>query len=206
MCCLINHVNMHSLRKVKTVIFPGVGAFEQLFGPVRGDLNKNLPKIQMPGGMLNLRFDWYISRNISILKKINFDWLESLSSPLNVTPVSVGWTSRMKKHLAIPTCEMARSLSFIYGRFDGEKHVGLDKKRQPGQKEPYPYYHYSARPANSHGFAVSLTIFCHFSRSHDKAPNLTVFWQKSFWKEVNKVVEYKSRNGIFTGNASAIKW
>ena len=29
--------------------------------------------------------------------------------------------------------------------------------------------------ANSHGSAVSLTIFCHFSRSHDKAPNLTVF-------------------------------
>ena len=25
------------------------------------------------------------------------------------------------------------------------------------------------RPANSHGSAVSLTIFCHFSRSHDKA-------------------------------------
>ena len=41
------------------------------------------------------------------------------------------------------------------------------------------------RPANSHGFAVSLTIFCHFSRSPDKAPNLTVFWEKSFWKEVN---------------------
>ena len=30
-----------------------------------GDLNKNIPKIQMPrglpGGMLKLRFDWYIS-------------------------------------------------------------------------------------------------------------------------------------------------
>ena len=31
------------------VIFrPGVGAFKQIFGP-RGDLNKNFPKIQMPG-------------------------------------------------------------------------------------------------------------------------------------------------------------
>ena len=58
--------------------FPGVGAFdhlewtydgafEQLFGLGRGNLNKNFPKIQMPGGlpggggMLKLRFDWYIS-------------------------------------------------------------------------------------------------------------------------------------------------
>ena len=31
------------------------------------------------------------------------------------------------------------------------------------------------RPANSHGSAVSLAIFCHFSLSHDKAPNLTGF-------------------------------
>ena len=43
------------------------GAFEQLFGPERGggNLNKNFPKIQMPGGlprgMLKLRFDWYIA-------------------------------------------------------------------------------------------------------------------------------------------------
>ena len=43
-------------------------AFEQLFGPGRGEFqhfNKNFPKIQMPGGlrggMLKLRFDWYIS-------------------------------------------------------------------------------------------------------------------------------------------------
>ena len=26
-----------------------------------GNLNKNFPKIQMPGGMLKLRFDWKIS-------------------------------------------------------------------------------------------------------------------------------------------------
>ena len=31
------------------------------------------------------------------------------------------------------------------------------------------------RRANSHGSAVSLVTFCHFSQSHDKAPNLTVF-------------------------------
>ena len=30
--------------------FPGVGAFEQLFGSERGELNTNFPKIQMPGG------------------------------------------------------------------------------------------------------------------------------------------------------------
>ena len=34
------------------VIFLGVGAFEQLFGPVRGNVNKNFPKLQMPGGGL----------------------------------------------------------------------------------------------------------------------------------------------------------
>ena len=41
------------------------GAFEQVFGLGRGNLNKNFPKIQMPrgcpGGMLKLRFDWYIT-------------------------------------------------------------------------------------------------------------------------------------------------
>ena len=38
------------------------------------------------------------------------------------------------------------------------------------------------RPVNCHGSAVSLTIFCHFSQSHDKAPNLTGFWEKIFLK------------------------
>ena len=35
MCCPINHVNMHSFRSMiettEKLIFPGVGAFEQLF-------------------------------------------------------------------------------------------------------------------------------------------------------------------------------
>ena len=71
MCCLINHVNIHNLRniieatgKLKQYHDESgnfLGAFEQLFGPVRGYLNKNSPKIQMPGvcpgGMLKLRFD-----------------------------------------------------------------------------------------------------------------------------------------------------
>ena len=58
MCCLMNHVYMHSFRSIIKatekflVIFPGVGAFEQLFGPVRGEFSKNFPKIQMPGGLL----------------------------------------------------------------------------------------------------------------------------------------------------------
>ena len=44
------------------------GAFEQLFDLGRRNLNKNFPKIQMPGGlppgggMFKLWFDWYISR------------------------------------------------------------------------------------------------------------------------------------------------
>ena len=29
--------------------FPGVGAFEQLFGPGREEFNTNFPKLQMPG-------------------------------------------------------------------------------------------------------------------------------------------------------------
>ena len=40
---------------------------------------------------------------------------------------------------------------------------------------------FKCRPANSHDFVVSLTIFCLFSRSYDKTPKLTV--------EVCKVAE-----------------
>ena len=49
------------------------GAFEQLFGLGRGNLNKNFPKIQMPGGggMLKLRFDWYIIGTKGV-SKLNF--------------------------------------------------------------------------------------------------------------------------------------
>ena len=47
--------------------FHVVGVFEQLFGSGRGgDLNTNFLKLQMPGGlpggMLKLRFDSYISK------------------------------------------------------------------------------------------------------------------------------------------------
>ena len=38
----------------------------------------------------------------------------------------------------------------------------------------------SQRPANSHSVSVSLAIFCHLSRSHDKAPIRMVFGEKSF--------------------------
>ena len=59
--------------------FPGVGAFdhlewtydgafEQLFGLGRGEFEQKFPKIQMPGGcpggMLKLRFDWYINTKL----------------------------------------------------------------------------------------------------------------------------------------------
>ena len=66
--------------------FPGVGAFdhlewtydgafEQLSGLGRGNLNKNFPIIQMPwglpGGMFKLRFDWYItSRGSKVLLNV----------------------------------------------------------------------------------------------------------------------------------------
>ena len=39
-----------------------------------GDLIKKFPKVQIPGGMLKLRFDWYI--NLGLLA-----WLESRCLP-----------------------------------------------------------------------------------------------------------------------------
>ena len=56
-----------------------VGAFEQLFGPGRGELNKNFPKIQMPGGcpgggVLKLRFDLYIRLFVFNLLLLNSVW------------------------------------------------------------------------------------------------------------------------------------
>ena len=39
------------LKKKESGNFPGGGAFEQLFGPVRGDLRKNFLKIHMHGGL-----------------------------------------------------------------------------------------------------------------------------------------------------------
>ena len=50
------------------------GIFEQLFGPGRGDLNKNFPKAQMTGGMLKLGFNWYIYLGL-------LAWLESRCLP-----------------------------------------------------------------------------------------------------------------------------
>ena len=55
MCCLINHVNMHSFRSIIEATeklqqysissnFPGGGAFEQLFGPVRGKFEQKFSK------------------------------------------------------------------------------------------------------------------------------------------------------------------
>ena len=50
-----------------------------------GNLNKNFPKIQMPGGaMFKLRFDWYITHSILVRKHqalgvtgLNLDWFIS---------------------------------------------------------------------------------------------------------------------------------
>ena len=66
----MNHIYMHSFRSIIkatekfVVIFPEVGAFEQLLGPVRGNLNKIFQKFKYPGGMLKLRFDWYIMSSL----------------------------------------------------------------------------------------------------------------------------------------------
>ena len=49
------------------VIFSGVGAFDHLFGPGREEFeqkfskNSNARGVARGGGMLKLRFDWYIS-------------------------------------------------------------------------------------------------------------------------------------------------
>ena len=56
-----------------------MGAFKQLFGPVRGEFSKNFPKIQMPrgvalGGMSKLRFDWYIKLMLRNLGKPKLCW------------------------------------------------------------------------------------------------------------------------------------
>ena len=63
MCYLILIEATETLKQ-QSGNFSGGGAFERLLGPVRGNLDKNFPKIQMPGGlpggMLKLRFDWYI--------------------------------------------------------------------------------------------------------------------------------------------------
>ena len=53
MCCLIKHVYMHGFRsiieateKLKQLSgnFPGGGAFERLFGPVRGEFEQKFSK------------------------------------------------------------------------------------------------------------------------------------------------------------------
>ena len=50
------------------VIFPRVGAFEQLFGPGREESeqkfskNSNAQEVAQGEEMLKLRFDWYISK------------------------------------------------------------------------------------------------------------------------------------------------
>ena len=41
--------------------FPGWGHLNSYLARGGGNLNTNFPKIQMPGGMLKLRFDWYIT-------------------------------------------------------------------------------------------------------------------------------------------------
>ena len=60
-----------------------MGAFEQLFGPVRGDLKKFFQKFKCLGGFpgeggggLKLRFDWYMSETfvyLAIVLCVHYD-------------------------------------------------------------------------------------------------------------------------------------
>ena len=53
--------------------FPGVGTFEQLFGSSRGEFEHYFSKnsnARGGGGMLKLRFDWYIT----VAKATYFTW------------------------------------------------------------------------------------------------------------------------------------
>ena len=63
MCCL-RLIKATEKIKQQSGNFPGSGAFEQLFGPVRGGFEQNFPRgvaRGVAGGRkLNLRFDWYI--------------------------------------------------------------------------------------------------------------------------------------------------
>ena len=49
-----------------------MGAFERLFGQVRGELEQKFSKNPnargLPGGMFNLQFDWYIILRVLYIK------------------------------------------------------------------------------------------------------------------------------------------
>ena len=51
--------------------FPGKEHLNSYLALGGGNLNTNFPKIQMPPGLLKLRFDWYIS----------YDLIHKLNSP-----------------------------------------------------------------------------------------------------------------------------
>ena len=50
MCC-ISLIKATEKLKQQSGNFPGGGAFEQLFRPVRGKFEQNFSQIQMPGGL-----------------------------------------------------------------------------------------------------------------------------------------------------------
>ena len=67
MCCL-SLIEATEQLKQQSGNFPWGGAFEQLFSLVRGESehkfskNSNARGVARGGGMLKLRFDWYIIR------------------------------------------------------------------------------------------------------------------------------------------------
>ena len=64
------------------LVFPGEGHLNSFSASGGGNFNKNFPKIQMPGGclggMLKLRFDWYI-RTVAWLSSHDFQYNTILS-------------------------------------------------------------------------------------------------------------------------------
>ena len=112
--CLHTQLQKHnrSYWKVKVVILQGVRAFEQLFCPGKGNLNKTFPKIQMPGGlpregMLKLRFDWYNRswENSQICKSQEgnqryMTWIRHFLNPYMV--LKIGNLAIKKSHLKQP--------------------------------------------------------------------------------------------------------
>ena len=66
-CCLLNHVYVHSFRAFDHLEWTYDGAFEQLFGLGRGEFEQKFSKnSNARGGMLKLRFDWYVSAILQI--------------------------------------------------------------------------------------------------------------------------------------------
>ena len=111
------------------VIFQGVGAFD----PSGGDLNKNFRKIQMPrgcpGGMLKLRFDWYITLHLLILHICTLLHVSLITSHVTEKPLH----GVAIKYVCVYACDPAPSFSSYVllpavKRFDKNVHLTSQEK------------------------------------------------------------------------------